>query len=55
MYFWIFILEASSRVVYIGLDNHACSSEVFLRGNARVATVTCISYSLFSRKKVQAG
>ena len=49
-----FYLEASSRVVYIGLDNHACSSEVFLRGNARVAVVTCISYSLLSRKRVRA-
>ena len=49
-----FVLEASSRVVYIGLDSHACSSGVFLRGNARLAVVTCISYSFVSRKRVRA-
>ena len=42
------------RVLYIGLDSHACSNGVFLRGNARVAAVTCISCSLSSRKRVLA-
>ena len=42
-YFLDFILEVSVRVVYIGLDNHVCSSEVLMRGNARVVAVVCIS------------
>ena len=53
-YFWDFILEVSVRLVYIGLDSHVCSSGVFLRGKARFAVVTCISYSLLSRKRVLA-
>ena len=34
------------RLVYVGLVFHVCSSGVFLMGNARLAVVTCISYSL---------
>ena len=28
-YFWDFCLELSVRLVYIGLDIHACSSRIF--------------------------
>lgn len=46
--------EASSSILYIGLDSYACSSGIFLKENALVAVVTYISHSLFSRKKVRA-
>ena len=42
------------RLAYVGLFFHASSSGVFLMGNARIAVVTCISYSFFSRKSVRA-
>ena len=41
-------------MAYVGLFFHACSSGVVLMGNARFAVVTCISYSLSSKKSVLA-
>ena len=53
-YFWDFVLEFLVRLVYVGLDFHACSNGFFFRGNAQFAVVTWISYSLSSRNKVLA-
>ena len=53
-YFLGFVLELSVRLVYVGLDFHACSSGGFLRGNVRFAMVTWISYSRSCKKKVLA-
>ena len=53
-YVWDFILSLFGRLGYVGLVFHACSSGVFLMGNARFVVVTCISYSLSNRKSVLA-
>ena len=39
-------------MTYVGLDRHACSSEVFLMGNARFVVMVCNSHFLSSRKNV---
>ena len=53
-YFWVFILESSVRLAYIGLSFHVFSRGVFLMENAQIAVVTCISYSLSYRNSVLA-
>lgn len=40
--------------MYIGLDFHACSREVSLMGNVRLAVLACISFSCSSRSNVMA-
>ena len=40
--------------MHSGLENLDCSRGIFLRGNALVAVVTCISHSFLSKKKVRA-
>ena len=42
------------RLAYVGLDRHACSTDVILMGDARFVVVLCILYLLSSRKSVLA-
>ena len=53
-YFWDCIFEWSEKVWYMGLVFHIISSGVFLIGKVLFVVVTCISYSLWSRKSVRA-
>ena len=53
-YFWDCILEWSDRVAYMGLVLNVVSSGVFLTGKVLFLVVTCILYSLLSRKNVLA-
>ena len=53
-YFWVFFLDSSVRLAYIGLPFHVFSRGVFFMGNARIVVVMCISYSLSNRNSVLA-
>ena len=53
-YFWDCVFEWSEKVWYMGLVFHIISSGVFLIGKVLFVVVTCISYSLWSRKSVRA-
>jgi hypothetical protein len=53
-YCWNFVFALFVKLAYVELDLHACSSGVFLMGNARFVVVVCILYTLSSRKSLMA-
>ena len=52
--FWDCVLDSSDKLAYVGVDFHFSSSWVCFMGNALLAVVMCISYSLFNKKSVRA-